>query len=132
MHKKGRQMQGIESLISQGVEIKGQVLAQGSIRIDGKIEGQLDIKGDLFVGEKGQVKGGIKVDNIIMGGKIEGDVQARGRFELTATGIMNGDIICATLSIEEGGILDGTSKMIKNTPEKSLGKERDLKRDIRP
>lgn len=122
-------MQGIESLISHGVEIKGQVFAQGSMRVDGKIEGQLDIKGDLFIGEKGQIKGGVKVENIILGGKIEGDVLARGRFEITSTGIMNGDVTCSTLTIEEGGLLDGTSKMTKSSPEARTLKDYDIKRD---
>lgn len=127
MLKRDRQIQGIESLISQGVEIKGQIFAQGSMRIDGRIEGQLDIKGDLLIGEKGQVKGGVKAENIVLGGKIEGDVQARGRFELTSSGMMNGDVACATITVEEGGLLNGNFKMIKNNPDNRTTKEYDVK-----
>lgn len=129
MGKRNRQLQGIESLISEGVEIKGQVFVQGSMRIDGRIEGQLDVKGDLVIGEKGQVKGGIKVENLVLAGKIEGDVQARGRFELTSTGTMNGDVTCSTLTIEEGGLLNGTSKMSKNASEVKTGIELEFKRE---
>jgi cytoskeletal protein CcmA (bactofilin family) len=127
MLKRERQIQGIESLISQGVEIKGQIFAQGSMRIDGKIDGQIEIKGDLLIGEKGQVKGGVKAENIILGGKIEGDVQARGRFELTSTGAIKGDVACATITVEEGGLLDGNFKMIQNNPDTRLVRENDTK-----
>ena len=127
MLKKDRHIQGIESLISQGVEIKGQIFAQGSMRIDGSIEGQLDVKGDILIGEKGKVKGGVKAENIILGGKIEGDVIARGRFELTSTGSINGDVACATITVEEGGLLDGNFKMAKNAPETKNAREYDFK-----
>lgn len=127
MLKKDRHVQGIESLISQGVEIKGQIFAQGSMRIDGSIEGQLDVKGDLLIGEKGKVKGGVKAENIILGGKIEGDVTARGRFELASTGVINGDVACAIITVEEGGLLDGNFKMIKNAPETKNAREFDFK-----
>ena len=93
MLKKDRHIQGIESLISQGVEIKGQIFAQGSMRIDGSIEGQLDVKGDI----------------------------------LTSTGSINGDVACATITVEEGGLLDGNFKMAKNAPETKNAREYDFK-----
>jgi cytoskeletal protein CcmA (bactofilin family) len=49
MRKRDNKYENIESLISQGMEIKGQVFSSGSIRVDGKIEGELDVKGDIIM-----------------------------------------------------------------------------------
>ncbi|MDD2619484.1 MAG: polymer-forming cytoskeletal protein [Syntrophomonadaceae bacterium] len=113
MFKKAHNYSNIESLISQGVEIKGEIKSPGSIRIDGLVEGKLSIKGDLIVGEKGFIKGDVKTDNLILAGKIEGNIEAKGRFEIKTTGTMTGDASCSILSIEEGAHLEGTSRMNK-------------------
>lgn len=113
MWKKDNSYPNIESLISQGVEIKGEINSPGSIRIDGVVEGQLFVKGDLIVGEKGFIKGEVKVENLILAGKIEGNIEARGRFEIKSTGMMSGEASCSTISIEEGAYLEGTSRMSK-------------------
>jgi len=114
LFKKDRPYQNIESVIAAGVEIKGDIAAQGSIRVDGAVEGKLNLKGDLVLGEKAHIKGEIRVNNIILAGKVEGTVHAAGRLEITSTGQMNGDIICSSISIEEGGILQGSSRMSMN------------------
>lgn len=113
MRKKERGFQGIESLISSGVEIKGDINSQGSIRIDGQVEGNLNIKGDLFLGEKGKLKGEVKAQNIMIAGRLEGKASAGTRLEIGSTGIIIGDINAATLIIDEGGLLDGNSRMAR-------------------
>lgn len=111
MRRKARTYENIASVIAEGVDIKGDINAQNSMRIDGSVEGKLNIKGDLVVGERGRIKGEVKVANIILAGKVEGNVAATGRLEITATGNMNGDISCSVMTIEEGGILEGSSRM---------------------
>lgn len=130
MRKKDNNHQNIESFISQGVEIKGDIISQGSIRIDGSVDGKLNIKGDLIVGEKGKVKGEVITGNLILAGKIEGNATSTGRFEITATGTMTGDVSSTILTIEEGGMLEGTSKMGRQqdkaeTDRAVLGKKKD-------
>lgn len=111
--KKNTPYQDIDSFISIGVEIKGKMQSQGSIRIDGSIEGEVSVKGDVIVGEKGFIRGETKTNNIMIAGTIEGNVFANGKVEITNTGIMNGDIACAIIVIDEGGQLNGTTKMNK-------------------
>ena len=125
LRKKDRSFQNIESLISSGVEIKGDITSQGSIRIDGQVEGNLNIKGDLILGEKGKIKGEVKAENIIIAGKLEGRAIAGTRFEIAATGAITGDITAATLIIDEGGLLDGNSRMTR-AKERSIDSERVL------
>lgn len=106
--------QNIESIISTGVEVKGEINSKGSIRIDGNVDGKINVQGDIILGEKGHVKGEIKAENMILAGKVEGNVNTKGRLEISSTGVLLGDINCSVLTIEEGGILDGTSKMAKS------------------
>jgi cytoskeletal protein CcmA (bactofilin family) len=127
--KKRDKYENIEGLISQGMEIKGQIFSSGSIRVDGKIEGELDVKGDILVGEKGKIKGDIKVENIMVAGAIDGNVQARGRFEITSTGIVYGDVTSSIMTIEEGAILEGTSKMTRPNREAADNKESNIKKE---
>lgn len=121
MWKKDKQ-QNIESLISQGVLIKGEISSPSSIRIDGHVEGKVNEKGELIVGEKGKIKGEVLVDNLVLAGRIEGNIEARGRLEITATGSIVGDASCSLISIEEGGFIDGTSRMIR--PQETTERER--------
>ncbi|MGI5879979.1 MAG: bactofilin family protein [Syntrophomonadaceae bacterium] len=128
MRKKTREYSNLESIISEGMEIKGDITSQSSIRLDGKVEGRIQIKGDLIVGEKGYIKGEVKVTNLMVAGKIEGNAAALGRLEITATGKMYGDLTCNLLTIEEGGYLDGTSKMLRDKDKPELDKTMTLKK----
>lgn len=119
---KRSKQQNIESLISQGVQVKGEICSSSSIRIDGHVEGKMDVKGDLIVGEKGKIRGEILTDNLILSGRIEGTVEARGRLEITATGSVIGDACCSLISIEEGGFIDGNSRMIRPQDKAELRK----------
>lgn len=111
MMKRKQTFDDIDSLLSQGVQITGNVNSVGSMRIDGQVEGKLDIKGDLVIGEQGRVKGEVRAKNLKLAGRIEGNAIAAERFDLTSTGIMMGDIQCTILTIDEGGTLEGTTHM---------------------
>lgn len=123
MRKKERKFENIESLISPGVEIKGDIKSEGSIRIDGNVEGNLNIKGDLILGEKGKIKGEVRAENILVAGKLEGKASAGSRFEIATTGVIVGDISAGALIIDEGGLLDGNTRMAR-AKEQSTNNER--------
>ncbi len=101
----------IDSVISAGVSIRGDLVTQGSIRIDGNLEGKLDVKGNLLLGEKGCIKGEVKAANFVVAGTMEGNVIVSEKFEITSTGCMNGELTSKVITIDEGGVLQGTSKM---------------------
>lgn len=103
--------EGIETVISEKVFFNGDFKSDGSVRIDGGIEGQLDIKGDLVLGDKGTVKGDIIATNILVSGTVEGTVLAKGRLEIAPTGSIKGGVQCKSLIVEEGGIIQGNCKM---------------------
>ncbi len=111
MRKKETNHGEIESFISPGVVIKGELISQGSIRVDGTLEGSVNIKGSLLLGEKGNVKGDIQAANMILAGQVEGTVTLTERLDITNTGVMLGDISARIITVEEGGMLQGNTKM---------------------
>ncbi len=114
MRKKETSFGEIESLISPGVVLKGELTSQGSIRVDGSLEGSIDIKGSLLLGEKGAIKGDVKAANMILAGQVEGTVTVTERLDITNTGVMLGDIIARIITIEEGGIIQGKTQMTRD------------------
>ncbi len=111
LRKKDNSFQNVESLIADGVYIKGDLKAEGSIRVDGFIEGKVEIQGDVIIGQKGQIKGEIQAENLMLAGKIDGSLNCKQRCVINETGVMLGDVSCSLLSIDEGGMLHGASRM---------------------
>ncbi len=98
------------SIIAQGVVITGNVISQGLIQLDGKIEGEIQIN-QLTIGEHGFVDGSVEAEEITIKGKITGSVTAH-RIIIEKTAQVSGDIHHGTLSIEAGANIDGTIKQI--------------------
>lgn len=111
MKRRKQSFDNIESLLSPGMEVNGNIASQGSVRIDGKVEGKVNIKGDLIIGKQGLVKGEVKAANLQLSGRIEGNVNVSGRFDLTSSGVMVGDIQCSIFTVEEGGQINGKTSM---------------------
>jgi cytoskeletal protein CcmA (bactofilin family) len=103
--------EGIETVISEKVFFNGDFKSDGSVRVDGGIEGQLNIKGDLVLGDKGRIKGDIQATNILVSGTVEGTILAKGRLEITPTGSIKGTVQCKSLIVEDGGKIQGDFKM---------------------
>jgi len=109
--------ENIDTIISEHVLFKGDFNSEGSVRVDGGIEGQVRIKGYLVLGNKGYIKGDILGANILVSGLVEGTIVAEGRIEITSTGKIKGGVQCKTLVVEEGGIIQGNCKMLPDEDE---------------
>lgn len=107
----------VDTLIGSGSICTGNLKVTGGVRIDGSVTGDLEAD-SVFLGEKGQVNGGIKAKAVDVGGRIEGNIQADDLVVIRARGLVHGDIACTKLSIIEGGVFMGRAIM----PDKLLGK----------
>jgi cytoskeletal protein CcmA (bactofilin family) len=105
------------NLISEGTKIKGDVLANGDIRIDGELYGNIAVKGRLVVGPNGRIEGQINCGNIETSGFIKGKITAAELLTLKATAQIVGDIIVGKLSVEPGSLFSGTCVMNGTKPE---------------
>ncbi len=109
------------SIISAGVEIKGDINSNHNIRIDGKVNGNVNAEGNFILGESGEIKGHVKGKNITIGGKIEGTVISKEKLILESKAELIGDLSAQILVIQEGAHFEGKSKMGLN--DNSLLKE---------
>jgi cytoskeletal protein CcmA (bactofilin family) len=103
-------MTGEESFtfLGKGAQFKGIISFEGTIRIDGKLEGEIHTKGTLVVGEHAVIEGDVSADVVISGGRVTGNIVASERVQLLSTGIVLGTIKTPLLSIEEGVRFSGT------------------------
>ena len=91
-----------ETVVSPDAEFKGSLKFKDSLRIDGSFEGEIDSDGTLFVGKSGVIKAEISIGNIIVEGKIEGNVTCKDKIELRSSARIFGDIEAKRLTIAEG------------------------------
>lgn len=105
------------NLISEGTKIKGDILANGDIRIDGELYGNIAVKGRLVVGPNGRIEGQINCGNIETSGYIKGKITATELLSLKSTAQITGDIIVGKLSVEPGSLFSGSCVMNGSKPE---------------
>ncbi|MBN1252764.1 MAG: polymer-forming cytoskeletal protein [Bacteroidales bacterium] len=96
---------------ANGTEITGEIKSSGDVRIDGKLTGNIDIKGKLVIGPTGHVEGDIACSNCDVSGKIIGKVVVSELLSLKASANVEGDMVTQKLSIEPGAVFSGTCKM---------------------
>jgi cytoskeletal protein CcmA (bactofilin family) len=104
----------LESFIGANSSFKGDIQTKGTLRIDGTVEGNIDTDW-LIIGEKGSLIGDVRANGVIVGGKIEGMVNAKEIIEIKGKGEITGDINTPKLSVSEGAILNGRATMTKDT-----------------
>ncbi len=101
----------IVAFIGQGVEFKGTINYKGSVRIDGRLDGELHTEGTLLVGKEAVITAKISAGSVISKGKITGDIEAKEKVLLLSSANMDGSLNTPQLSIEEGVIFNGTIEM---------------------
>ena len=99
------------TLLAKGVELKGEIKVEGTVRIDGRLEGEVHTKGEVIVGEDGVVQGSIYAGSLISSGRIKATVTATERIQLLKTAILIGEVHCPVMSMEEGAKFQGVSDM---------------------
>lgn len=115
------------NIISEGTKIKGDVIANGDIRIDGELIGNISAKSKLVIGPKGRIEGQIICNNIEISGNIKGKITATDLINMKSTSQIVGDIVAGKLSIEPGAVFSGSCMMngtsTSNGPEKPVQKQ---------
>ncbi|WP_018631251.1 bactofilin family protein [Niabella aurantiaca] len=100
----------INTVIDEGMLITGNISGEGAIRIDGKVEGNIDLKEGIILGEKSEVTGSVKSNIIVVHGKLYGNLNCRYLY-IKSTGLIDGDIEVGAFEVELGGKYNGTLKM---------------------
>jgi cytoskeletal protein CcmA (bactofilin family) len=100
-----------DTLIGASTICEGKIMSEASIRIEGQLHGDLECAGDVTIGEQAVVNSSIIARDIIIAGKVKGNVQSRGKLTVTHTGALIGNIDVRSFIIQEGGVFLGTSSM---------------------
>lgn len=120
--KSKNSLMSTDSLIGRGTEVEGALSCEANVRIEGNFNGVIESRACVTIGEHAVARSDISAREVIIAGKVYGDVQAEGKLTITPTGQMFGDVLAASaLVIAEGGILNGSSKMEpKHNEQKAL------------
>ncbi|MFV0305804.1 MAG: polymer-forming cytoskeletal protein [Moheibacter sp.] len=100
----------IDTVISDGITLKGDIMGKGAIRIDGKVEGNVELEKGVILGEKAEVTGSIKSTEVVIYGRLIGDLTCK-ELHIKSSGIIDGNILVNTFSVEMGGKYNGNLKM---------------------
>jgi cytoskeletal protein CcmA (bactofilin family) len=115
------------NIISEGTKIKGDIVANGDIRIDGELMGNISAKNKLVIGPSGKIEGQVICNTIEVSGYIKGKITANELINMKSTSQIVGDIIAGKLSIEPGALFSGSCVMNgtkpADEPEKTLQKK---------
>jgi cytoskeletal protein CcmA (bactofilin family) len=99
---------GEQATIGKGLFIKGEINGSESLFIDGKVEGSVNLPGNrVTIGRNGQVAANINAREIVVLGKVRGNVSATDRVDIRAEGSLSGDVAAARISIEDGAFFKG-------------------------
>ena len=107
------QQGALYNAITAESKIIGTIVANNDIRIDGTVEGDIQCRGKVVIGENGFVHGNIQCTNAEVQGRIEGKVEALQTLALRATAHIEGDVITQSLIVEPNAIFCGTCQMGK-------------------
>jgi cytoskeletal protein CcmA (bactofilin family) len=110
---KGQRSDEIIAFLGKGTEFKGVITYEGTVRIDGKVEGEIITQGTLIVGETATINAEVSAGVVISGGKITGNIRASQKVHLLSKAILNGSLNTPNLIIEEGVNFTGKCEMAK-------------------
>lgn len=95
------------SVIDDQLSVSGDIATDGTVRVDGRIEGTLHRADTLIIGSGGAVIGNVQAREVVIGGELTGSLMVSGRVEVQKTATVRGDIRAAAVSLEEGGTVHG-------------------------
>jgi len=102
---------GLVGYLYKGSRVTGQLTFQGSARIEGSVDGEIQCHGTLTIGERAEVRARISGEIVVIRGRVEGNVVAKEKVELIAPARLYGDVDTPRLIVTEGVIFDGDCSM---------------------
>ena len=101
----------IRAFLGEGTSFIGTLQFEGTVRLDGRFEGEVSGSDLLIIGQSAAVRAEIQVGSLTVSGRVEGNIVARKRVELLGTALVTGSVKTPALVVSEGAVLNGTCEM---------------------
>ena len=115
-----------DAVIGRSTKVRGRITGEGDLVIEGTVEGDVSLRGDLTIGESGSLASNVDANTVTIAGSLEGDVRARGVVRIEAGARVAGDMHGTSVAIEEGaeytGRLDAQFDLPPELSGESLGR----------
>jgi len=100
-----------QTFLDKGTRFEGRILVNGTMRLDGYFKGDGKAQGTLVIGESGEVEAELEVDRLVINGTFTGNVRAKERVEIGATGRVHGTLTTPILKVDDGALLSAEIQM---------------------
>jgi cytoskeletal protein CcmA (bactofilin family) len=99
-----------ESVLAAGLTIEGKIEGQGNVRVAGNFKGDVHVQGNLTIEQGAKITGSVRANTVVVGGELEGNIDAATRVELLQTGVLNGDLKAGSLTVAAGSRMRGRAE----------------------
>lgn len=99
------------SIVAQDMTVIGNLKADGVVRVEGRVTGDVEAGSQILLSEGGVIEGGLRTREAVIGGEVRGSIVATERVELQTTASVLGDITTVRLLVQEGGRVNGAVRM---------------------
>ncbi len=106
------------SIIGSGMTVRGDLDANGVVKIEGSVDGNVRAAAQVLVAKGGSVQGDVETTEAVIGGTVSGAIHARDRVEIQAGASVHGDITTRRIAVAEGGTLNGLIRMDESPAER--------------
>ena len=118
---------GAQSTIGKTLLIKGEITGSGSVKIEGKVEGSIELPDDrVTVGRNGRVSANIAAQDIVVFGEVLGSCKASDHLDIRSEGSLYGDVVVSRISVEEGAYLTGSIDIRRDAAPATKAEEHEL------
>jgi cytoskeletal protein CcmA (bactofilin family) len=99
-----------ESILAAGLTIEGKIEGSGNVRVAGSFKGDVHVQGNLTIEQGAKITGSVRANTVVVGGELEGNIDAATRVELLQTGVLNGDLKAGSLTVAAGSRMRGRAE----------------------
>ncbi|MDH3205745.1 MAG: polymer-forming cytoskeletal protein [Gemmatimonadota bacterium] len=107
----GTPPESVISIIGPGMTVVGDCQTEGTVRVEGVVEGSISAGKAVVIGKQGKVIGDVRTQDAVISGHVKGTLIAESRLELQATCQIDGEVHTRRMQLEEGAVLNGTVQM---------------------
>jgi len=104
-------------IIGKGIIIKGSLTGGGDLVVEGRVEGQVNLKNHLTIENTGKVQADIRAEELTINGEASGNIDASGKVLISTSAKVSGDIKAPRVVIEDGAVFNGSIEMDVRLPD---------------